>query len=125
MRMESLVPDDRWNEREKWNERGRREQGAFAATVMRGDLSPDRAKQMQRENSGIAIQKKSIEEGGWIVSTPQGDRNFDNLAHVGEWAASNGALVHDTEGNLLTGQTVDSILERKAEYEQFDQKQSK
>ena len=107
----------------KWNERGRREQGDFAATVMRGDLSPDSALQMQRENTGTVIQMKGIEEGGWVVSTPAGNRNFDNLGSVLEWTRKTGGLVYgmDNNPNPIAGEPVDSILERRAKFQRFDE----
>ena len=108
------------SEQDKWNERGRKETGDFAATVIRGDLDPDHAHQMQRDNSGQVIQMNGVEEGGWIVSTPAGNRNFDNLAALKEWAGKTGGLVSDLEGNPLAGESVDSILERRAELERFD-----
>ncbi len=122
MRMESTPSNQ---DQELWNERGRREQGVFAATVMRGDLSPDRARRMQRENTGKVVQMKGIEDGGWIVSTPAGNRNFDNLGAVLEWTRRTGGLVYgmDDNPNPIAGEPIDSILERRADFERFDESQ--
>lgn len=109
-----------------WEERGKIEQGAFAAAVMRGDLTPDQALSRQKENTGHVLHKKSVDEGGWTIRTKVGDRNFDNLAAVAEWAGETGGLVYDYDENgkelLIAGEPVDSILERKAIYVAGDER---
>lgn len=53
-------------------------------------ISPDELRQMQQKNAGNIEQMNSLQEGGWVVSFPNGAKmQFENQAEAIDWAQKN------------------------------------
>ena len=87
-----------------WQERANKEQSVLGAAIMRGTVSMEEARRLQRERT------KHLPADG-----------FDTNWAVGYYHKTGGLVYKDEQ--LMVGETVESIFQRKAEYVQFDRTQ--
>ena len=131
---EGVAPSDSGEQRSRWksevatnggekfadNLTQLREPTAFGRMLMKDNLKPeeiDKARAEQREKTGELIQVAAAEKGGMVVRLRGGrkDMEFPVLADLIAWANREGGVVYDQSGRKIAGETVDDILDRRAQ----------